>query len=86
MALLNEETNRWRFRAVAASALLLAGLIIAAQGIRALPEREPVTASRRVQRAQRDASEQIIAGAAASLAGAALLVIIIRSRRLAPLK
>ncbi len=82
MALLNE-TNRWRFRALAAGALLLAGIIITTQGIRALPEQK-ITMSPRVQKAKRDASEQIVAGVAASLAGAALLVIIIRSRRLAP--
>jgi hypothetical protein len=82
MALLNE-TNRWRFRAWAAGALLLAGIIITTQGIRALPEQKATTSSR-VQKAKRDASEQIVAGVAASLAGTALLVIIIRSRRLAP--
>jgi uncharacterized iron-regulated membrane protein len=82
MALLNE-TNRWRFRALAAGALLLAGIILAAQGIRALPERKATTPPR-FQKANRDASEQIVAGVAASLAGATLLVIILRSRRLAP--
>jgi hypothetical protein len=84
MALLNE-TNRWRFRALAAGALLLAGLVITTQGMRALPEPKVVMSSR-VHKAKREASEQIVAGVAASLAGAALLAIIVRSRRLAPSK
>jgi hypothetical protein len=79
MALLQNQTKH-RLRGLAAGALFVAGIVIAVQGFRALPDPELAAISPVVAGAQRDAREQIAAGAAASLAGLTLLWMLRRMR------
>ncbi len=79
MPLLANQTKH-RLRGLAAGVLFVAGVVIAVQGFRALPDPELAAVSPPVARAQRDAREQVAAGAAASLAGLALLWMLRRMR------